>query len=158
VAGVRANWHVGDLDLDAGGDPMQEIAMLRSSAEVIDLSKTEPELHDELKELVDREAAYWLYSKDDDGKNRLSCSLKWSDRHVLVNPDAAISCFNCPHYVDNVDSARSLICSLGRRQHELVEMARSFAVAETLEAELCAAFERDIEESASLAEAALACL
>lgn len=153
---VRANWHVGDLDLSDDTDPLREIEQLKSEAPVIDLSKGVAELSAELVETIEREAAYWRSARDDDGERPLGCSLKWSPQHFLMDEEQGLSCFNCPHHVADPRSARSLICALGRKQHELVEMIRSYAVAETLDDELVAAFAADIEAGAELAEMALA--
>lgn len=149
---ARCDWHVGDLDLPDDADPLQDIAVLTATARVIDLTTTEPELIGELDRLIDREARYFEYAKDDDGVAPLGCELKWSRQHILTSPSGSLNCFNCPHHVGDKASAKSLICALGREQHNIVEQIRGIRVADDLEAELVAHYSRDIEESAELAE------
>lgn len=153
---VRANWYTSDLDLSDGSDPMQEIADIVSRGEVIDLTKTQPELTAELQGLLEQENRLYKFAADDNGKRPLTCRLKWDERHRLISPDGALSCYTCPHHVADPTSARAVVCRLGREQETAVEHLRGLELADTLDAELCAAMERDIEESAELAEACLA--
>lgn len=155
-AATRCDWHVGDLGLPDDTDPLQEIAQLQSEAQVIDLSLTEGDLIAQLDALVDKESRYFKYAKDDDGVRPLHCELKWSRRHTLTNADATLTCFNCPNFVTDRDSARSLICNLGRAQCDVAEQIRGLHLAESLEDELVAVYAADIEQGAELAEVWLA--
>lgn len=149
--GVRADWHVGDLDLDAGGDPLQEIAALTAGATVIDLSKTEAELESAVQALLTKEGHYAARSFADDGVTPLECALKWSGEHKIVNPEGSLSCFTCPHFCGIRESAHSLICSLGREQEEALTQLRGLRMADSLDEELVAAYEGEIEACAELA-------
>lgn len=150
MGGVRANWHVGDLDLETGGDPMQEIAALTAGATVIDLSKSEAQLESELAETLTREGHYAARSFGDDGVTPLECALKWSDNHKIQNPEGSLSCFTCPHYCGIKESAHSLICALGRQQEDTLTQLRALRLADSLDAELAVAYESEIEACAEL--------
>lgn len=152
---ARCDWHVGDLDLP-DVDPLQEITTLIATSEVIDLTTTEPDLIALLDRLVDKESRYFAFSKDDDGVTPLQCELKWTRNHALTSPVGTLNCFNCPHHVADKASAKSLICALGREQHNVVEQIRGIRIADDLETELMARYSRDHEESAELAESWLA--
>lgn len=148
--GVRADWHVGDLDLETGGDPMQEIAALTTGATVIDLTKTEAELEADFAALLTKEGRYAAYSFADDGVTPLECALKWSDGHKIQNPEGSLSCFTCPHFCGIKESAPSLICALGREQEDIVTQLRGLRLADSLDAELAVAYESEIEACAEL--------
>lgn len=156
MSAPRCNWHIGDLGLPDDTDPLQEIRQLQSSAEVIDLSVTEDDLMEMLDRLIDHEGRYFQNSKADDGVSPLQCELKWEEHHVIMRPTGSLSCFNCPHYEGDKTKAMSLVCNLGRQQQNVIEQIRGLRIAESLEMELVAAYERDIEASAELAEFALA--
>lgn len=148
---VRADWHLGDLDVPEG-DAHQEIAQLQSDATVIDLSKSEADLSGELAALLDKEGAYAHRSVDEHGR-ALECHLKWQAHHVLMNPEGSLSCYGCPHYTEDRQEARSLLCALGREQEDVLEALRGVQLAGSLEAEMAAAYGRDIDSCAELAEA-----
>jgi hypothetical protein len=156
VSTARCNWHIGDLGLPDDTDPLQEISHLQSTAAVIDLSVDEADLLAMLDRLIDREGRYFMYAKADDGVSPLQCELKWEPQHVLTRANGSLNCFNCPHYEDNLDKAMSRICALGREQQNITEQIRGLRIADSLEMELVAAYARDIEQSAELAEYVLA--
>jgi hypothetical protein len=135
---------------------MQELADVISGATPIDLTVSAEELQATLASLLDKETAYFANSKADDGVTPLECGLKWSPEHKLTNPAGSLSCFTCPHFNAVRESAGSLICALGREQEETVEQLRGLRLADSLDDELAAAFEREIEACAELAEAHLA--
>jgi hypothetical protein len=118
---------------------MQELADVISGATPIDLTVSAEELQATLASLLDKETAYFANSKADDGVTPLECGLKWSPEHKLTNPAGSLSCFTCPH-----------------EQEETVEQLRGLRLADSLDDELAAAFEREIEACAELAEAHLA--
>lgn len=151
---VRADWHLSDLDVAAttAVDPRREIAQLQAEATVIDLSKSHSELTAELTVLTDKEAAYSARCVNEHG-HPLECHLKWQQHHVLMNPEGTLSCHGCPHYTEDRGLARSLVCALGREQEDIVEALRGLQLAESLEAEMAAAYGRDIDSCAELAEA-----
>src|SRR4051794_10822106 len=109
-----------------------------------------------LDELIDKESRYFAYAKDEDGVTPLQCELKWQTNHTLMRADGSLSCFNCPHFERDRNKAKSLICNLGREQHNVIEQVRGLRIADSLEAELVAAYMRDIEQGAELAEHVLA--
>jgi hypothetical protein len=152
---VRADWHLSALDDVDQETAVAEIAQLQSEAAVIDLSRSEAELTDELAALVTKEGLYAARSVDEHGKP-LECALKWQDHHVLMNDEGTLSCFNCPFYTESKMEARSLICALGREQEDVTEALRGLKIADSLDAELAAAYGRDIEAYSELAELALA--
>lgn len=149
---VRADWHLEVLDAADVDTAAAEIAQLQSEATVIDLSKSEAELADELAVLIEKEAAYATRSVDEHGR-ALECHLKWQPHHVLVNPEGTLSCYGCPHFTEDRREARSLLCALGRQQEDVVEAQRGLRLADSLEAEMAAAYGHDIDSCAELAEA-----
>lgn len=156
MSAARCNWHIGDLGLPDDTDPLQEISQLQSTAATIDLTVSEADLFEMLEDLIDHEGRYFLYSKDEDGVTPLQCELKWTPQHIISSASGSLNCYNCPHHEGDKAKAKSLICALGRRQQNVVEQIRGLRIADSLEAELVAAYARDIEESAELAEFVLA--
>lgn len=145
--GARCDWHLASLVLPDDGDPLAEIEELKSAA-MLDLTRSPEEIRAALARLVAREGRY--------GDAGLPlCDLKWEDRHVLQG-GAGLSCFNCPHYVDDAKDERYAVCSLGRQQEGLLGELKAYQGTDSLDGELLAAHWAVIEESASVAEAVLA--
>jgi hypothetical protein len=151
---IRANWHVADLDLP-DGDPMQDMSELQSAATIFDLNVTASDLQDQLDAALRKEGRYFERSKNNDGSS-LACDIKWSHPHMLAGEGGSLTCYNCPHFTASNDDALSVICRLGREQCDLVEQLAGRRLADSLDTELAAAFARDLEASAELADFALA--
>lgn len=150
---VRADWHLGDLDV--AGDPASEIAVLRESANVIDLTKSHAELSDELEILLVKEGQYAARSVDEAGKP-VECQLKWQPHHLLVSETGTLNCFNCPHHTEDRSQARSLVCALGREQEDIIEAIRGLSLADSLDAEMALAYGHDVAGYVEQAQAHMA--
>lgn len=106
MTSVRADWHLGDLDIprDEGGFDIVSIA-----DGVIDLVDPD-ELHSRLRSLLDIEAAAWNHG--------IRCAKKQDA------PDSKLACRSCAEgdvrAADN-DLARGLLCRVGREQQGLIE-------------------------------------
>ncbi len=148
---LRANWHLGAIDdlTAASGDPMADIAELAEVGQVVDLSRSEAELVEELEGSLTHEGRFWEYA---DG---LECKLKWLPEHVLQG-GTGNSCFTCPHYTEDRDDPRSLICKLGRQQEQLVEGIDAVRTADAIDWAMVTAFESDLSSTEEMAEALLA--
>lgn len=149
---IRADWHLAELDALDVAAAGAEIAELQSVATVIDLSKSEAELTEEFRALVREEGLYAARATDEHGAP-LECRLKWQDHHLLMSEKGTLSCYGCPHHTADRREARSVLCALGRRQEDVLETIRGVRLADSLEAELAAAFARDIDACAELAAA-----
>jgi hypothetical protein len=142
---VRADWHLADLVLPEG-DPMQEIAQLKSEATVIDVSRTSAVLLEELGETLAKENAYDHYSG-------LRCDLKWTAEGGERNP-----CRTCPHFEakgSNPDSAMDLLCALGLEQETILDEYHALRALEALDAELAVSYESDVAACEEMAAALL---
>lgn len=146
---VRTNWHLDSLEAAVEeGEAMQQIQQLKSQGKIIDLSRSSADIQVDIEATIEQEARF--------ARSGLECDLKWSPEHSLVHQGAPLSCFNCLRAADPSKDARGLLCALGRRQTDLNDELRAVVGAESLDQELIAAFERDAEACAELAEAMLA--
>jgi hypothetical protein len=143
---IRANWHVGDLNLP-DSDPLQEMHELESSATVIDLTTTEAELRANLQTYL-----RWEGRVQSRGNGEQGCELKWQPQHMLAGQGGSLTCFNCPH----ADPEERVICKIGRSQCALVEEIAGLKIADKLDAVIGAAHARAFAASAELADYALA--
>lgn len=141
---VQANWHVGDLDLPEV-DPLRQIQELKSAATMIDLTRSPAEIHADLRRLTAKEGRF-------DSQCDLRCDIKWEPTHKLMGGDAK-SCYTCPHFTDSRDEGRTALCTLGRRQEDLIGVLTSVRASEALDAAYVAAVERDVNACEELAEA-----
>jgi hypothetical protein len=147
VGAVKANWHLDALDL-SDDDPMQgDIAHF---GKPIDLSKSIPELREDLRYMVRKEARYH--------NNGLSCDLKWTAPGPS-GPYQRNPCYTCPHYQDEAtitdDNHMHLLCRLGRQQNDALDMLGALVdVQRKLDAELVAAHEREVAEVEEFLQAA----
>lgn len=97
MGAVRANWHLGDLDLPEGDQSY--MSQLQSTAKVIDLSQSEAELIAEFDDLLTQESRYSAYAVDENGA-ALECAVKQEPGHKIQG-GTATSCFRCPSYEPN---------------------------------------------------------
>lgn len=146
MAGVKANWHLDDLDATGvTEDPMQV------GVQVDIGGRSEADLYTELSDLLMKEAGYAKYSN-------VECQRKHDPRHILMGGDQ-LSCYTCPHYAPygQCSDGHSVVCKVGREQEDLVVMLQALKRAEagSLDQELVAHFEAQLEAAAELAEAAL---
>lgn len=135
---VKANWHLDALDALEYEDPMQ----VGIRVDIRDRAA----LRTELSALVKKEASYAHTIK-------LDCPLKWTvssaDGTGSRNP-----CYTCPHYTSSDDDEMSLLCTMGRRQNDLLDMLAVIGKQSTsLDEELCRACSDLIESSAELGDA-----
>lgn len=139
MSGVQTNWHLDGLDLP-GGDPMQEIAELKSEAKVIDLSRGRAEIMDDLSASIRREGEF--------ASRGLTCAIK----HVGDTPP----CYECPYFTtDFQNDARALICELGRHQRDLCSELEAMTASEALDDQLALAYETELAACEELAAALL---
>lgn len=149
MAGVKANWHLESLDFSGEiEDPMQVGVM-------IDVNRSEEELGNDLRRLIDKEAAFSY-------RAGLECSRKDDPRHI-TSGGADLSCYACPLYqpygpADRSDNGIGCICQIGREQEDILAMFEAIERNKvgSLDEELALHFAVQIESSAELAEVALA--
>lgn len=147
MSGVQANWHLDGLELPEG-DPMQEIAELKSRASVIDLAPAKS------VEQIREEFAASLRYENGHAALGLACSMKWTQRGPRGPHDDRNPCYECPHFTaDAENEARALLCTLGRRQNDLLAMLDAAEAQERLDAELAAAYETDVAACEEMAAA-----
>lgn len=140
---VRANWHLGDLELPSG-DPL----MIEDTAAAIDLSSGVVELHAELADAQQREHTYAkLFG--------VECSRKWKMEHRIMGGNR-LSCFTCPHFREDEMDAATPVCGIGRQQETVITHIAALAEHGSLDEELAEAFERNFDAADELAEAMLA--
>lgn len=139
---VRADWHLGDLELPSG-DPV----MIQDMADVIDLSGSEAVIYEELKALLEEEA---LTSK----LWGVECDMKWESGHRLMGGSRS-SCFTCQHFTQDEGNNRTLICRIGREQELTVARLGSARESESLDDELFASFVADADAADELVAACL---
>jgi hypothetical protein len=151
VSVVRANWHLGDLEL-----PSEAPVFIETVATPINLSASEAELEEELLETVATEARHFkmfLHPRTFE-EGYVACDLKWEADHKLVG-GSRHSCFTCPHFTDDELEPRASICALGRQQEGILVRLASLREHGTLDDELVEAFMRDEDAADELAEAML---
>jgi hypothetical protein len=125
---ARANWHFADLVLPAG-DPMQQIAELKSTAKVIDVGRDAAAIHADLKTSLVKEGRY-------DGIG-ITCSIK-------SESTGRTPCDECPYYTEDVeDDPRGLLCMLGRRQNRLLDELHALQAVDRLDDALVLAYQDD---------------
>lgn len=127
---TQANWNLGDLRLPEG-DPMQEIAQLKSSAKLIDVDRDVPEIYEEFRVMIERESRLSSLSG-------VECNLKWTADGGRKNP-----CDDCSHSTTNTEDPLSVLCRLGRRQNALIDEMDAVTAAGRLDDALMAAYEAD---------------
>lgn len=128
-------------------DPAQQIAQLKSKGTRLDLTRPIEEIQAELHASLVHEGRYAENAN-------LECSLKLDSGHAIWGGKAN-SCYTCPHYTEDRNVARSLLCALGRRQEDLLAEMRMVLAPEMLDKELVREYVRAIEPGAELAEAML---
>lgn len=108
---------------------MGAISELKSNATVIDLSRSEPEIHADLRKSLAAESHY--------DRNGLSCDLKWTEDNGQRNP-----CDTCPHYTERTTDtdALAVLCRLGRGQNRLLDELGAIRATERLDEALMAVY------------------
>lgn len=96
MAGVRANWHLSDLDLPQ--DDGQDIEALGVE---IDLRSSPDELQATLVKLVQKESSFYNAG--------IRCDLKQEQDQ---------SCYRCPQFTEDNENTLSCLCRLGREQED----------------------------------------
>ncbi len=149
MSGIRANWHLEDLDLP-DVDPQAQIAQL-TAAPSLDLSSTNDALHSQViaaqfKAAVAREAGLSsvLYS---------DCALKWTvqtTEGTVRNP-----CRTCPLFCHDASHPDSLLCNLGVEQEDLLDAFEEARRAEGLDQDMLRTIEGRFDAAHELAEALL---
>lgn len=138
---TQTNWHLEALVLPEG-DPMAEIAQLKSGATVIEIRERDAVLAD-LAQAVRRENGYAVHAD-------LHCDIKFRD-NGRVPP-----CYDCPHFTaDFENDALALLCRLGRGQVDLIEELDAIRAVEELDALMLTSYERDVAACEELAAALL---
>lgn len=141
---VRANWHLGDLELPSEGN----VVPIDAIAKPIDLSGSEAELSAELRALVYKEGDFSKLFGDE-------CEIKWSQDHRIMGGTRR-SCFTCPHFTEDDLNPMTNICRIGRQQENVLAQLAAIRDHGDMDDELIEAYERDAAAAAELAEAVLA--
>lgn len=151
---VRANWHLGDLDLPQDDSSPFDVTEV---GKPIDISATEAQLRAELLASIETEGrmyALFLHPQTME-EGYVSCDVKWDLGHRLMG-GSRLSCFTCPHYTEDEMAPRANICALGRQQESTLTHMEALADHGSLDDELAEAFARDADAADELAEAVLA--
>lgn len=153
MSGVRANWHLAELEI-ADSDPDQAEDM----GQPIDLSRDVAEINRDLIAALRKEARLSKYAG-------VSCDKKWDD--MVTSGSHKPPCYSCELFTDDPMEKRSVVCATGRLQADLCdEMTAAYSVERTAEAAVAAVTEADdaldlvaaieAEEAEELAAMALA--
>lgn len=98
MGGIRANWHLSDLDLPQGdGLDIEALAV------EIDLRQDPAELHATLARLVRKESDFYGMG--------ITCDLKQEQDQ---------SCYRCPMFTEDPNNTLSCLCRLGRQQEDVL--------------------------------------
>lgn len=150
MAGVKANWHLEDLDLPEA-DAAAEMQAIIAAPKIELSSDADTLLHSEqlaaqFQVLVGREATFAgaLYQE---------CDLKWSvpvQGGGFRNP-----CRTCPLFCHDSSHPDSLLCNLGVQQEDVLDAFLDAVAAEQLDASMLLLLEARLDAAHELAEALL---
>lgn len=140
---IRANWHLGDLDLP--DEPAAAHILALQSMPTLDLRSSDDIIAAFQATVLKEEGfASVLYQE---------CDLKWSV--LSADGSARNPCRTCPMFCTDKDDPDSLLCTLGREQEDLLDAYVAAKAMEGLDGEMLAVVERRFDAAAELAEALL---
>lgn len=129
MSGVRANWHLGDLEIpdDQGTEDM---------GQPINLSRDVAEIDADLRATMDKEARLAQYAG-------VTCDLKYET--TWSSGARKPPCYTCPKFTDSEWDKLSVLCALGRRQADLCDEAADAHRAEHVAASAIAVVDTESE-------------